>query len=392
MAEIIIRSVIGFIVQIAPAAVLCLLPFDGRFRVSTKRAWMEAGALVVAGLVPFLLIATGAHFAPQSAVAEARSILQNLVFLVTVAALFILYVRVVRAEVSHKAFVFSLVMLYGFLVTFTSSNVSYLLGFDENDGQMYYPSRLVVLTLTNAVFFAAMASIMRSVKRAFASQITSATWWRMTALLTMIVVTLLVGGWLLPFDFAGMYFSLGFVVAIDCVALIWWLLRTLREASAQAEQQVRLERALLLHELKHAELSSKLAQAQSRVTELEKREAAPPQEEPVVLSTPTQAVSFAPADVTHVDSLNRVRAIHFADGTSVRLNMPLRQIAEALPRNRFVYCHRSIVVNLEHVRSVSAAEITLDNGSTLPVSRRRLADLREALDRAPHDAAGEVRA
>ena len=76
----------------------------------------------------------------------------------------------------------------------------------------------------------------------------------------------------------------------------------------------------------------------------------------------------------------------------MRLNMPLRQIAEALPRNRFVYCHRSIVVNLEHVRSVSAAEITLDNGSTLPVSRRRLADLREALDRARHDAAREVRA
>ena len=101
MAEIIIRSVIGFIVQIAPAAILCLLPFDGRFRVSTKRAWMEAGALVVAGLVPFLLVAAGAYFVPQSAVAEARSILQNLVFLVTVAALFILYVRVVRAEVSH---------------------------------------------------------------------------------------------------------------------------------------------------------------------------------------------------------------------------------------------------------------------------------------------------
>ena len=188
------------------------------------------------------------------------------------------------------------------------------------------------------------------------------------------------------------YFSLSFVVAVDCVALIWWLLRTLREASAQAERQVKLERALLLHELKHAELSSKLAQAQSRVTELERRDAAPPQEEPVVLSTPTQAVSFAPADVTYVDSLNRVRAIHFADGTSVRLSMPLRQIAEALPHSCFMYCHRSIVVNLEHVRSVSAAEITLDNGSTLPVSRRRLADLREALGRAPHDAAGEVRA
>ncbi len=276
MAEIIVRNIVGFIVQIAPAAILCLLPFDGRFRVSTKRAWLAAGAIVVAGLAPFLLIAACAHFAPQSAVAGARSLLQNLVFLVTVAALFTLYVRVVRAEASHKAFVFSLVMLYGFLVTFTSSNVSYLLGFDQNDGQMYYPPRLAVLALTNAAFFAVMTSIMRSVKRAFASQITGATWRRMTALLMMLVVTLLVGAWLPPFDYWGMYFSLSFVVAVDCVALIWWLLRTLREASAQAERQVKLERALLLHELKHAELSSKLAQAQSRVTELERRDAAPP--------------------------------------------------------------------------------------------------------------------
>ena len=101
MAEIIVRNIVGFIVQIAPAAILCLLPFDGRFRVSTKRAWLAAGAIVVAGLAPLLLIAACAYFAPQSAVAGARSLLQNLVFLVTVAALFTLYVRVVRAEASH---------------------------------------------------------------------------------------------------------------------------------------------------------------------------------------------------------------------------------------------------------------------------------------------------
>ena len=98
-----------------------------------------------------------------------------------------------------------------------------------------------------------------------------------------------------------------------------------------------------------------------------------------MLSTPAQAVSFLPDDITYVDSLNRVRAIHFADGESIQMNMTLAQIAGALPAGRFAYCHRSIVVNLRHVRSMGAGELTLDDGTTLPVSRRRAAELREAL-------------
>lgn len=163
--------------------------------------------------------------------------LQNLVFLATVAALLVLYVRVVDARASHKTFVFSLVMLYGFLVTLTSSNVSYLLGLaEQSDGFMYYPPRLVALALTNAVFFGAMAAIMRSVRAALAARLSDATWWRMTALLLTIVVTLLVGVWLPPLDYGDLYFTLCLVVTVDCIALIWWLLRTVREASEQAER------------------------------------------------------------------------------------------------------------------------------------------------------------
>ncbi len=126
-------------------------------------------------------------------------------------------------------------------------------------------------------------------------------------------------------------------------------------------------------------LSDELEQVRERVAELERQAAPDAEETPVVLSTPAQAVSFLPDDITYVDSLNRVRAIHFADGESIQMNMTLAQIAEALPAGRFAYCHRSIVVNLRHVRSMGAGELTLDDGTTLPVSRRRAAELREAL-------------
>ena len=380
MTEIIIRNIIGFFVQIAPAAALCLMPFEGRFRCGTRRAWLTAAAIVAIGLVPFLAVAVSPLVVPGGAPFEIYNPLQNLVFLATVAALFVLYVRVVDAEAAHKTFVFSLVMLYGFLVTLTSSNISYLLGFaEQSDGFMYYPPRLVVLALTNAVLFGAMAAVIRTVKRAFSTRISLNLWWRLSAFLLVLVASLLVGAWLPPIDYSEMYFLLCFVVAADSVALVWWILRALRDASEQAERQAVLEQALLRNDRDLDALASELARAHKRVSELERGADPAVKEAPVVLSTSTQAVSFLPDDIVYVDSLNRVRAIHFADGESIQMNMTLAQIAEALPKDRFAYCHRSVVVNLRHVRSVGTSELTLNDGTTLPVSRRRLSELREAL-------------
>ena len=381
MAEIVIRNIVGFLVQIAPAAALCLMPFDGRFRYGARRAWLMAGTIMAVGLVPFLTVALMPLIVSDGAPNEMYNPLQNLVFLATVGALFALYVRVVDAKGAHKAFVFSLVMLYGFLVTLTSSNVSYLLGFaEQSDGFMYYPPRLMVLALTNLVFFGAMAAIMRSVKRSFSAHLADSTWWHMAVLLLTIVGTLLVGAWLPPLDYEGTYFTLCLVIAVDSFVLIWWLLRTLREASEQAERQATLEQALLRHDHARDALADELTRTRKRVAELESQgNGSEPEEDPVVLSTPNQAVSFLPDDITYVDSLNRVRAIHFADGGFVQMNMTLAQIADELPSDRFAYCHRSVVVNLRHVRSLGANELTLDDGTTLPVSRRRLVELREAL-------------
>lgn len=380
MAEIIVRNVIGFLVQVVPAAALCLMPFNGRFRCGARRAWLMASLVVAIGLVPFLLVAASPLIVPGGVPFEVYNPLQNLVFLVTVSALFMLYLRVVDAETAHKVFVFSVVMLYGFLVTSTSSNVSHLLGFaEQSDGYMYYPPRLAVLALTNIVFFGAMGLVMHSVKRAFSASVSPQLWLRMALFLLGFVATLLVGTWLPPLDNEGMYFTLSFVVAIDSVALVWWMLRVIREVSEQAQRQATLEQALREHAHARKELENELSLARERMTQLERANEPTSEETPVVLSTPSQAVSFMPDDIMYVDSLNRVRAIHFGDGESIQMSMTLAQIADALPKDRFAYCHRSVVVNLRHVRALGASDLALDDGTVLPVSRRRMAELREAL-------------
>lgn len=45
--------------------------------------------------------------------------------------------------------------------------------------------------------------------------------------------------------------------------------------------------------------------------------------------------------------------------------------------SEFVLCHRSYIVNLRYTRSIGKAEITLDNGVNIPISRRLYKDINE---------------
>jgi two-component system LytT family response regulator len=54
--------------------------------------------------------------------------------------------------------------------------------------------------------------------------------------------------------------------------------------------------------------------------------------------------------------------------------MTFRQIGEYLPKN-FIQIHRSYVVNMKHVASVERTQVTLYDGSILPVSDTRRGDL-----------------
>lgn len=95
-----------------------------------------------------------------------------------------------------------------------------------------------------------------------------------------------------------------------------------------------------------------------------------------------QAVSFRASDVTYAESLNRVRIVHLKSGESIQINMTLAQIAEALPLHQFLYCHRSVVVNLSCVKSTNSTELTLYDGTKLPMSRRRYQDFKAAAAKA----------
>ena len=63
--------------------------------------------------------------------------------------------------------------------------------------------------------------------------------------------------------------------------------------------------------------------------------------------------------------------------------VPLLQIVAQLPEEFFYMCHRSYIVNLVNIRSVSTTvdKITLVDGTVLPISRRRKANFMGAREK-----------
>ena len=50
-----------------------------------------------------------------------------------------------------------------------------------------------------------------------------------------------------------------------------------------------------------------------------------------------------------------------------------------LPSSQYVFCHRTILVNLDFVTGIRYCEIELQGGIRLPISKYRISDLRAQL-------------
>ena len=64
---------------------------------------------------------------------------------------------------------------------------------------------------------------------------------------------------------------------------------------------------------------------------------------------------------------------------SFESRMKISELAAMLPSGQYVFCHRTILVNLDSVTSIRYCELELKNGARLPISKYRLTELRAQL-------------
>lgn len=376
MFAVALRNIIGYAVQILPCAALCLAPFAGRLR-EGRHTLAQALAIALIGLVPFLLV--GCDVLPAPLVGY-HLLAQNIVFLVIVCCLLALFARRVNAPIEHKVFVLLLVMCYGAIITQANDALITLLHIDAgSDGYMYPPVKLASLCVVNALLFTPAAMAMRQVGGAIDALENHRLLRRLSVIPAGLLVVLVAVGWLPTAWFSDEQVYWLTLLALFAFAGILFplVMHAIRDATHERAGRLELEEALEQSERKRQELSLQLSEREAQAN-FDHRGGA---KQTITVSTGAGPLCFTPDEVLYVESLNRSRVIHLADGDTVNLSTPLAKIAESLPTGQFMYCHRSFVVNIDHIRSVSRGGLKLDTGLQLPIGRSHYDEVREAVSR-----------
>ena len=68
-------------------------------------------------------------------------------------------------------------------------------------------------------------------------------------------------------------------------------------------------------------------------------------------------------------------------GENYSEKLPLEKAYEKLPKERFLYINRGIIINMKNIICLEKEEITLADGIRLPVSRYRLKKVKDEIAR-----------
>lgn len=100
----------------------------------------------------------------------------------------------------------------------------------------------------------------------------------------------------------------------------------------------------------------------------------------VAVSCERGLVLVGAESIRYVESARNASVIH-ADGADYRQPVPLSEIERRLSGGRFYRIHSGFLVNVDRVAAVGAADVTLDDGTALPLSKHRRKDFMMALGR-----------
>lgn len=91
------------------------------------------------------------------------------------------------------------------------------------------------------------------------------------------------------------------------------------------------------------------------------------EEKKLNLNVSGKIVAIGLDEITYIEVISHDTIIHTQDGEQ-RFRIPLSQIEDELPKDRFSRCNHCYIVNLKFVSSVDKFQITMRGGETLVIS------------------------
>ena len=100
----------------------------------------------------------------------------------------------------------------------------------------------------------------------------------------------------------------------------------------------------------------------------------------ILLPTASGQRRILPSDLIYAETWERGVRLHLKDRQE-ETGMKISELAAMLPERQFVFCHRTILVNLAFIQSIRYCELELKSGVTLPISKYRQSEIRKQLIR-----------
>ena len=79
-------------------------------------------------------------------------------------------------------------------------------------------------------------------------------------------------------------------------------------------------------------------------------------------------------DIEYIESSNNNVVINLRDGNSVSIYSSLKEYYDTLPPN-FLKCHKSYIVNMNHIRSYEKFNFLLDTGASVPIPPKKYLEI-----------------
>ena len=82
-------------------------------------------------------------------------------------------------------------------------------------------------------------------------------------------------------------------------------------------------------------------------------------------------------DIVYIDSDKHNVTLHLSDGSEIVTVDKLVEIEKRINEKRFLHCHQSYLVNMDHIRQIGT-QFLLSSGDTVPIRQRGVKAVRQA--------------
>lgn len=98
----------------------------------------------------------------------------------------------------------------------------------------------------------------------------------------------------------------------------------------------------------------------------------------LLVSADRQTRKILLKDILYIESVGRIAKIHCREGT-LETYEQIGVLEDKLSEKAFFRCHKCFLVNLDSVDAFHKTEITLENGETIMLAKRRYEDFQKAI-------------